>query len=623
MLILAGLLRALGRLHDAGLVHRDVKDANVMYEPESGAVTLIDFGFAKRAGMAETVTDDSFLRAGAPRFSPPGKLDHPARAEKTDDVFAAGVVAYRLLTAEYPWEAGQRQALDALRTAMRNRPLVPVHERNSRVLRAASQIVSDLLTIEDYARPTAEQGLQAVRLFLETVRRQQGEGRIRRAARLRYPKRIRDPLYGDVRMTTDEWRVLDTPEIQRLRSLKQLGLTNLIYPGATHSRLSHAIGRLARIEQILLSIEQREGTVVDETLRRAARLFALTYDVTQIPFGNTIEDELGFYERHDRNERRAERVLAEQTEFASALREVDGGGEVLAHLRGGEDQSLVRQLVTGPWGADVLDYVNRDAFFCGLDDRIDSAVLRQFQMYEADRFAAVLWDKYGLRVDREYAVESVLRTRYALFLKVYTNRSKSAASVLLDRALTAAIHPAEGKPQLTEEALERHNDDSLLWYLCGHEWDTIRAPADRLRRRKLPRGAYRGVLVSDPADPHAQARRDRDLMKWKLLKPLERRAREAEIADAARVDAGQVMIHCPARAPGYRLVDYWVSPSSTAEPQEGKSLTELQQKHLGLWELWVFVDPDLSNAQRAAVARESQRRFGMANVIDVHHQEGR
>jgi serine/threonine-protein kinase len=104
MQILAGLLRALDRVHEVDLVHRDVKDANVLYEPASGTVTLIDFGFAKRTGTEETVTDDSFHRAGAPRFSPPGKLDHPARAQPEDDVFAAGVIGYRLLTGEYPWE---------------------------------------------------------------------------------------------------------------------------------------------------------------------------------------------------------------------------------------------------------------------------------------------------------------------------------------------------------------------------------------------------------------------------------------------------------------------------------------------------------------------------------------
>jgi HD superfamily phosphohydrolase len=484
-------------------------------------------------------------------------------------------------------------------------------------------VISDLLSIDDYARPTAAQALEEIERLLLTVRRQQGEGRVVRAARMRFPKRIRDPLYGDVRMTTDEWRVLDTAELQRLRSLKQLGLTSLIYPGATHSRLSHAIGRLARVEQVFLSIEQREGTVVDETLRRTARLLALTYDATQIAFGNTVEDELSFFERHDRNGPRAERVLCDDAELVSALREVDAGEQVLGYLRGGETQSLVRQLVTGPWGADVLDYVNRDAYYCGLDDRIDSAVFRQLQMYETDRFAAVVGDKYGLRVDRAYAVESVLRTRYALFLKVYTNRSKAAASTLLDRALTAAIHPESGPARLTEKDLERHNDGSLLWYLCHHDEDAIAVPARRLHARKLPRGAYRGVLVSDPTDPYAQARRERNLAEKNLLTPLGRRAYEAEIAKAARVRPDQVMIHCPARAPGYRLVDYWVSPSSTAEPREGESLTELQQKHLKLWELWVFVDPELADGRRAAVGKEAQRRLGMENEINAHHQEGR
>jgi hypothetical protein len=61
------------------------QEANVLYDADSGTVTLIDFGFCKQAGMTETITGGSFIRPGR-RFDPPGKLAHPARAEPVDDV---------------------------------------------------------------------------------------------------------------------------------------------------------------------------------------------------------------------------------------------------------------------------------------------------------------------------------------------------------------------------------------------------------------------------------------------------------------------------------------------------------------------------------------------------------
>ena len=623
MRILRGLLYAVWQVHQRNLVHRDIKDGNVLYDDPSGAVTLIDFGFCKGVGMGETITDDSFLRAGAPRFNPPGKLDNPARAEFADDIFAVGVVGYRLLVGEYPWEAGPRQDLSALRAAMEQRQLVPVHERNSRVLRPVSEIISKLLQLQDYRRPNARDALREIVDFLASVRQQQRSGRIARAMRLRYPHRVRDPLYGDVQMTVDEWRVLGTPQVQRLRYLKQLGLTELVFPGATHTRFSHAIGRLARTEQILASIEQREGLIINDDVRRAARIYALTHDVTQIPFGNTIEDELGFFERHDRNRPRAERVLGDGSELAEALSEIDAGRIVLDHLAGAESQGIVKQLVTGPVGADVLDYVNRDALFCGLDDRIDSAVLRHFHLRESDRLSSVVGDKYGLRWDRAFAVESVLRTRYALFMKVYTNRSKAAASALLGRALTAAIHRPDASPYLAEQDLEQHDDESLLSYLRTHSDPAVRAPAEQLRRRQLPRGVYRAVLLPDHADRAERNSCEAELESKRLLTPAGRKENQELIARAAGVPPEKVTIHCPARAPGYRLVRYSISLSANSEVTRQASLGELEQKHLNLWELWVFADQRLTTTEQDAVARESQRRVERPNLINIHRKEGR
>lgn len=89
------LFDVLAYLHrlDEPLVHRDVKDANIVVTTPSGKVSLIDFGFAKPDGSIDKRFADSFFRAGAPRYAPPAKHRHPAVAKASHDVFAVGVLA--------------------------------------------------------------------------------------------------------------------------------------------------------------------------------------------------------------------------------------------------------------------------------------------------------------------------------------------------------------------------------------------------------------------------------------------------------------------------------------------------------------------------------------------------
>ena len=116
---------------------------------------------------------------------------------------------------------------------------------------------------------------------------------------------MREPVHGDVYLTHDELRVLDTPEMQRLRGIKQLGTTYLVFPGALHTRFDHSIGTVhvtqKMIDAINLSFElDPAGTVqVSEEEARVIRIAALLHDITHIPSGHNIEDQDGLFERHD------------------------------------------------------------------------------------------------------------------------------------------------------------------------------------------------------------------------------------------------------------------------------------------------------------------------------------
>ena len=136
---------------------------------------------------------------------------------------------------------------------------------------------------------------------------------------------VRDPVHGDVYLTHEELRLLDTREMQRLRGVKQLGSAYLVFPGAMHTRFDHSIGTLhlaqRMIEAINRSFEQspRDCLGVSEEEARVIRVAALVHDVTHIPFGHNVEDQAGLMHRHD-SAYRFERMLGATTDLGRVLR---------------------------------------------------------------------------------------------------------------------------------------------------------------------------------------------------------------------------------------------------------------------------------------------------------------
>lgn len=634
---LRDLLGILEHVHAKGLVHRDIKSANALASVSLSSVSLIDFGFAKEDGSTEIRFDDSFWRAGAARCSPPEKHAHPGKAVASHDVFAVGVIAYQLLTGVYPWEIPVDRDVGELREKMLTTPAAQITDRNPRVDREVSLLVMGLIEIRDADRPSAAEALAQVEKVLGE-RLGRGPAAPGAAAIISYPRVVRDPLFGDVRLTDYERSVLNTPEMQRLRYVKQLGLTNLVYPGAEHSRLSHAVGCVYRTEQMLRSVEEINGVRIDHNTRLVARLYALIHDVTHVAFGHTIEDELGIYERHDNNRKRIERlVLDPKSRFAEVLASSEEGLQARAHFdqeASIQNRSAITEMVSGSTGADVLDYIDRDAFHCGLDHRIDSAIFRQLHLQrppggQEERLISLLYGREGPRIDREYAVESLLSERYALFLKVYCHKRKHAASAMLDKALSTALFGGQKKsgPEITEAEYEWLADDVLIERLRRSKRGAASKATERLFARQLPGGIFRAQLLPDETGRTDEVYADRrHALEGKgLFDPRRRLELVRGLARAAKLDPDDVFLYCPPKAPGYQRVNHWLSrqPGKDERADDVASpLRLIRSRHLGLWELWVFcADRDEGAAERLAMAAEDQ--FGLPNRINVNPRADR
>lgn len=365
---------------------------------------------------------------------------------------------------------------------------------------------------------------------------------------------LRDPVHGDIELTAEELRLIDTPEFQRLRGIKQLGFAYLVYPGATHTRFEHSIGTLHMTEQLLAACNRNAARdpdgchhVTDEE-RRLLRICALLHDVTHIPFGHSIEDQTGLLPRHDEPERF--RALLQQGALGTELERLGLRDQVLAVLTGaaGAVPPFWSQVVSDTIDADLLDYLRRDAWYTGLELRYDRRVVDYFRVDNSTLQLFVDCEKNGmLREDIVSELLRVLECRYHFSERVYYHHAKIAAGALVARMVELALRSG----RLTAADLQRATDESLLVRLEQLDLGDAAATArlhrfvGRFRARQLPKR----VLVL-PYYLNEQVQ-DELLATWFTPgRPEARFAWEARMEQQAAATFGRpmdVILYCPKR----------------------------------------------------------------------------
>src|SRR5690349_11421535 len=165
-------------------------------------------------------------------------------------------------------------------------------------------------------------------------------------------KLIRDAVPEDIELGSLEVDLIDTPEFQRLRGIKQLGTAYLVFPSALHTRFEHSLGTSWMAYRLVHAVRRTHPLNADEeTLVRVA---ALLHDITHIPFGHTLEDERRVLPRHDKDEARVGYFLRNSS-IGSILKREGIQEEVIEIIRGGEDYAS--DIVGGAISADLLDYL--------------------------------------------------------------------------------------------------------------------------------------------------------------------------------------------------------------------------------------------------------------------------
>lgn len=408
---------------------------------------------------------------------------------------------------------------------------------------------------------------------------------------------VRDPVHGDIQLRRDEVAILDTPEMQRLRGIKQLGTAYLVYPGCHHTRFEHCLGTMHVASRICAAL-RRQGfrvTDEDETIIRAA---ALVHDVSHIPFGHTFEDERKVFPRHDRPERL--RVFLFSGDLGQQLKSLGLADTVFRMLtEGGTWQADV---VSSSIDADLLDYLRRDAMYSGLAQTYDDRIFAYFGISEG-RLIFQLSRRGMERPDARSEVLHLLRMRYVLTERVYFHHAKVIAGAMISKAVELAVGRG-----LKQSDLYPLSDDQLLRMLS--EWgDDCRELAEAVLRRRLYKRAY-GL----------SARRVGETTRWELAEAYHRPGArrddvEAEIAKKAGLAPHQVILYVPAPTAFKEVTMPVLTPEGTMPLNRTAAshleLSALEEQYRNLWRLWVFAPAEAVDS----VGEAAEVILGMTNEL--------
>lgn len=323
---------------------------------------------------------------------------------------------------------------------------------------------------------------------------------------------IRDPIHGYIEIAPYIEKLLDTGIVQRLRSVKQLGWTNLVYPGANHTRFEHSLGTYYLASKL--------GSELSGEERMEIEIAALLHDIGHGPYSHDCEDIIEEYTRRKHDD---VTFLLERADIASIL---DGYGikpsTIQNHIHG---KTKIGQIITGSLDVDRMDYLIRDSYYTGVAYGIVDYehLLRNIRFYDNN---IVLYYR-GLK-----SAESLLMSRFLMYPSVYDHHVGRIAGSMFAHGLDAAIVNGDIDPF----KLQLMDDYELNVRMRGMN----KYSADMINRLNTRNLFKRAVYVGFDSV-------DKSIVKYTKI----HREIEAEIARMAGLEPGYVLVDIP-KVPEFR-----------------------------------------------------------------------
>ncbi len=268
-------------------------------------------------------------------------------------------------------------------------------------------------------------------------------------------KILNDPIYGFITVPNAQvLALIDHPWFQRLRYIKQLGLSHLVYPGALHTRFHHALGAM-HLMGLAINVLREKGHAITEEEAQGASIAILLHDVGHGPFSHALEHSLVEGIGHEDVSVLVMDALNER--FNGAL---TTGIRIFRDSASAGMTHVLHQLVSSQLDVDRIDYLNRDSFYTGVSEGVIGGE-RIIKMLE------VVNDRLVVEEKAIYSIEKFLVARRLMYWQVYLHKTVVACEMMLVETLRRAKQLALGgtgvfaSPALLQFLTVRHDRASF------------------------------------------------------------------------------------------------------------------------------------------------------------------
>jgi len=287
-------------------------------------------------------------------------------------------------------------------------------------------------------------------------------------------KFIRDSLHGNLQLNEFEVKLIDTPQIQRLRRIKQLGFTYLVYPGANHTRFEHSIGSMYIASKLAYSLN------LSNEQREMLRVCAILHDAGHGPFSHVSEAVL------EKSHEELTSKLILESELSDILSEKFDPREIINLISG---EGALGQIISGDLDVDRMDYLLRDSYYTGVAyGVIDVERLIQNMKLE---------DNLILKAKGVQAAESMLLARYFMYPSVYQHHTTRIINSMFRRCLNQLFV----KEYIIPEKIYKYDDTDII-STARYQKGFIADMMHRLDNRKLFKTVY-SLKLDELENPNA------------------------------------------------------------------------------------------------------------------------
>ncbi len=267
-------------------------------------------------------------------------------------------------------------------------------------------------------------------------------------------KIINDPVYGFI--TIDHPIILEVirdPFYQRLRRIQQMGLANLVYPGAVHTRLHHSLGAYHLMCKALAVLKAKAVQITEEE-ELGAKMAILLHDVGHGPFSHALENMLVKNHSHE-----SVSLLIMNRLNKKMSGKLSVAIEIFTNRH---PKKFLHQMVSGQLDVDRMDYLNRDSFFTGVSEGVIGydRIIHMLAVHDGE----LMVEEKGI-----YSIEKFLVARRLMYWQVYLHKTVVSAESMLVKIIQRATEKISGGEKLLSGS---ESLDYFLSYKAEHpsEW---------------------------------------------------------------------------------------------------------------------------------------------------------